>query len=76
MPEDTSEDEQIIEGIGEQEEQESGQGVPLSKNVKSPEDKVLDQWLNQISNDPKEFLKKKFYLESKRNGTKEAIDPW
>ncbi|MBA2728196.1 MAG: VWA domain-containing protein [Parachlamydiaceae bacterium] len=47
-----------------------------SKAMRSQEDQDADQWLNQIENDPKTFLKNKFYIESKRNGTKEGIDPW
>ncbi len=35
-----------------------------------------DLWLNRIQNDPKEFLKNKFQIESKKNGTKQAVDPW
>lgn len=42
----------------------------------SQEDLDADLWLNQIKNDPKPFLKNKFYLESKKNGTKEDINPW
>ncbi len=43
---------------------------------RSEEDLDADLWLNQIKNTPKSFLKKKFYLESKKNGTKEDVDPW
>ncbi len=43
---------------------------------RSQEDLDADLWLNQITNDPKSFLKNKFYLESKKNGTKEEVDPW
>lgn len=43
---------------------------------RSQEDLDADLWLNQIKNDPKSFLKNKFYLESKKNGTKEEVDPW
>jgi Ca-activated chloride channel homolog len=43
---------------------------------RSQEDLNADLWFNQIKNDPKSFLKKKFYLESKANGTKEEVDPW
>lgn len=46
------------------------------KKVPSQEDIDADLWLNQIKNDPKKFLKNKFYLESKKNGTKEEVDPW
>lgn len=47
-----------------------------AKALRSQEDQDADLWLNRINNDPKNFLKNKFYLESKRNGTKEGIDPW
>ncbi len=43
---------------------------------RSQEDLNADLWLNQIKSDPKSFLMKKFYLESKKNGTKEEVDPW
>jgi Ca-activated chloride channel family protein len=46
------------------------------KSSKSQEDLDADLWLDQIVNDPKKFLKNKFYIESKKNGTKEGIDPW
>lgn len=45
-------------------------------NEKTEEDQDADLWLNRISNDPKTFLKNKFYIESRKNGTKEGIDPW
>lgn len=43
---------------------------------RSQEELNADLWLNQIKNDPKPLLKNKFYLESKKNGTKEEVDPW
>lgn len=46
------------------------------KSPKSQEDQDADLWLNRITNDPKKFLKNKFTIESKRNGTKEGVDPW
>jgi len=54
----------------------SMQGQGKRREEQTPEDIQADQWLNQISNDPKNFLKNKFIIESKRNGTKEAADPW
>ncbi|MGZ3732356.1 MAG: VWA domain-containing protein, partial [Parachlamydiaceae bacterium] len=42
----------------------------------SQEDLDANLWLDQIKNEPKTFLKNKFYLESKRNGTTQGIDPW
>lgn len=44
--------------------------------ARSQDDFDADLWLDQIKNDPKSFLKNKFYLESKKNGTKEEVDPW
>jgi Ca-activated chloride channel family protein len=44
--------------------------------ARSQEDLDADLWLDQIKNDSKSFLKKKFYLESKKNGTKQEVDPW
>lgn len=46
------------------------------KKGRSQEDLDADLWLNQIENDPKPFLKNKFYLESKKLGTKKEVDPW
>ena len=46
------------------------------KTPKSQEDQDADLWLNQISNDPKTFMKNKFYIESKKNGTTKGVDPW
>lgn len=60
--------------------QSEAQQPPAQGNEKSTprsqEDLDADLWLNQIKNDPKSFLKKKFFLESKNNGTKQDIDPW
>ncbi len=44
--------------------------------AKSQQDIEADQWLNRITNDPKSFLKNQFYIESKRQGTREGGDPW
>lgn len=57
-------------------EAEAAQENPETKSQKSQEDQDADLWLNRISNDPKAFLKNKFQIESKRNGTKEGVDPW
>ena len=46
------------------------------KASRSEEDQDADLWLNRIVNDPKTFLKNKFYIESKRNGITEGVDPW
>lgn len=58
---------------GKEESQRSDWKKPMSK---SQEDQDADLWLNQINNDPKMFLKNKFYIESKKSGTKEGMDPW
>jgi Ca-activated chloride channel family protein len=47
-----------------------------AKSLKSQQDQDADLWLSQITNEPKKFLQNKFYIESKRNGTTEGIDPW
>jgi Ca-activated chloride channel family protein len=46
------------------------------KASKTQKDLDADVWLNRITNDQSTFLKNKFYIESKKNGTKEGIDPW
>lgn len=57
-------------------ENEDKEGQEGSLAHKSQEDQDADLWLNQISNDPKAFLKNKFYIESKNNETKQGVDPW
>jgi Ca-activated chloride channel family protein len=52
-----------------QEEQEQKQFV-------SQERQDADLWLNRLSNDPKTFLKNKFYIESKKNAATRGVDPW
>lgn len=52
------------------------QSVNEAQDLNSQKDRDADLWLNQIQNDPKAFLKNKFYLESKTLGTREGIDPW
>lgn len=71
------------EDVGREQEQQEMEGREAPQNVeregkapKSQEDQDADLWLNRIVNDPKMFLKNKFYIESKKNGTKEGIDPW
>ncbi len=67
-------------GADQQEEQKEKSAAQKerqeAKADKSQEDQDADLWLNQITNDPKTFLKNKFYIESKKNGTTEGIDPW
>lgn len=36
----------------------------------------VDQWLNKISGDHKNFLKNQFLIESQKNQTKPTVDPW
>ena len=64
----------------EREAQEEPQPDPKdeaqAKAAKSQQDQDADVWLNRISNDPKTFMKNKFYIESKRSGTTEGMDPW
>lgn len=59
-----------------QDQKESEQQIKKKATPRVQEDLDADLWLNQIKNDPKTFLKNKFYLESKKNGTKEEVDPW
>jgi Ca-activated chloride channel family protein len=58
------------------EQEEKEMKAILEGKVKSQEDQDADFWLNRINNDPKNFMKKKFYIESKRSGTKEGVNPW
>lgn len=44
--------------------------------ARSQADQDADAWLNRIQNDPKTFLKNKFFIESRKNKTKEGVDPW
>jgi len=60
-----------MEEVGESQKEDTEGKAP-----KSQEDQDADLWLNQISNDPKTFMKNKFYIESKKNGTTKGIDPW
>ena len=52
---------------------------PQNKNNSGSGKEIeVDQWLNQIPNDHKNFLKNQFYLESlqQNNQTQSTIDPW
>ncbi len=44
--------------------------------AKTQEDFDADALLNRIADDPKTFMKNKFFIESKKNSTKEGVDPW
>lgn len=62
-------------------EQTQKQKMALQQGKETPEprcqkDLDADLWLDQIKNDSKTFLKNQFYLESKKNGPKEEVDPW
>lgn len=57
-------------------EEENNQKNQEVKLGKSQEDQDADLWLNRLANDPKKFLQNKFFLESKKNGTLQGIDPW
>lgn len=39
-------------------------------------DHDADLWLDKIGQDPKSFMKNKFYIESKKNKTTEGVEPW
>lgn len=54
----------------------SHQKEETSEQAKREEEQNADLWLNQIASDPKDFLKNKFYIESKQNHTQAGIDPW
>lgn len=60
--------------------QDTNQSESTQSDQKDQEQSEADQdadfWLNKIQNDPKEFLKNKFTIESKKNGTKVEVDPW
>jgi len=71
------------EGSDQDKQQEEEQPPPQPKNEeqsastdKSQEDYDADLWLNRISNDPKAFMKNKFYIESVKKETTEGVNPW
>lgn len=74
-PEQKEADAKEAEGQPEQTEQPEIEAAQEG-NEKSQEDQEADFWLNRITNDPKNFLKNKFYIESKKSGTTEGINPW
>lgn len=43
---------------------------------KSEEEMNADLWLNRLNNDPKTFMKNKFYIETKKSGIQEEVNPW
>lgn len=74
--EESQEKDSLSENSENKSPQELDGGQEEATAFKSQEDLDADLWLNQISNDPKTFLKNKFYIESKNNGTTKGIDPW
>jgi Ca-activated chloride channel family protein len=82
-PQDSSEEQQSSSDTGEEETAQQEQEPPSSspqeaekQEQPSQDDQDADLWLSQIKNDPHAFLKNKFYLESKKNGTKQEVNPW
>ncbi len=71
-----NQDEEDSEDSDEKELPETPEEEEEQKPPRSQEDLDADLWLSQIKNDPKTFLKNKFYIESKKNGTKEDVNPW
>jgi len=59
-----------------QESTEARKETELHESGQIEEDLDADMLLNRIENDPKDFLKNKFYFESKKKGTTEGLDPW
>lgn len=55
---------------------DEGEQQSTMKPVKTQADIDADQWLNRANSDPKSFLKNQFYIESKRNQTKQESKPW
>lgn len=68
--EDEKESDNVDKDIPEPQETEA-QGTKESE-----QDNDANLWLNRLNNDPKMFMKNKFYIETKKNGTKEGINPW
>lgn len=42
----------------------------------SEKDRNAKKWLERIENNPKDFLKNQFYIESNNNRTKQETEPW
>ena len=69
--------EQQVEEAGEQEPLPPESEEPKERrSAKTQEDYDADLWLNRLNQDTKNFLKSKCYIESKKNGTTQGIDPW
>lgn len=67
-------DQQDNQDPSDQQEEKPQESKP--KQEQDCKEQDADLWLNRIQNDPKTFLKNKFQVESMKNGTKEAVDPW
>jgi Ca-activated chloride channel homolog len=76
MLEEQQQEENQEEQKQEEQKQEEQNQEQEKAEPRSQEDLDADLWLDQIKDDPQSFLKNKFYLESKKNGTKEEVDPW
>lgn len=75
--EDKAKDEEQESNQETKDEEEPSDEMPQEESEqKSQKDLDADVWLNRLSNDPKAFMTNKFYIESKKNGTREGIDPW
>lgn len=76
MQEEEKQNQQKEEPEKQEEEEKSDQQQEKPNETKTEEEQNADLWLNQIESDPKDFLKNKFYIESKKNKTQKGIDPW
>lgn len=52
------------------------QALPQPASPPTQQDLDANQWLNQITNNPKSFLKNQFYIESQEQETKQGLEPW
>lgn len=79
-PQNNSDNQNEQQESPEQPEEPPKDPPPLSPQQSDPSksqaDHDADLWLNRMTNDPKLFLKNKFYIESKRNGTTKGVNPW
>ncbi len=61
----------------EQKQSNDNQQQKQSENsVRTQKDIDADQWLNRVESNTEDFLKNKFYIESKRAGAKEGVKSW
>lgn len=49
---------------------------PQKAEKRTQKDIKADQWLSRIENNPEQFLKNKFYIESMRQNAKQGDNPW